>query len=661
MSFPFGLTVFGDITATDLTYEETTMETLYQRIMSAPAVVAKDQQLLVKLAKFGTQLSPKGSLRWDANVVFSCGLEAECDNGAMSFAEARDRLLASGMAFIIYTTARSRPGHERWRVLVPLAKPCSPGERAQYVDCLNGLLGGVLSRESWVISQPFFIGRVIGAPFDCAYADTEECVDDLLEELTPGALPFQPPKKKSPGGDIDFKNADDEELIEAVEDGASYYRSISELAYRRAQDGTLADDAESMFVEFLDNVPVPVRQRDDKWGKAKARLRRWIDKAYIRAAAARQAHQAKGAGRPLVFTPPTPWHEEVDGAELLEELVDTIKRHVVLPSAAAYAVGLWIMHRYVFDAVMVTPRLEIKSPEKRCGKTTLLMLIGALASRALPTANCSAASFYRVVESVQPTLLVDEADAFLRDDEELRGVLNAGFTRGGQVVRVVGDNHEPRIFACWAPVAMATIRALPDTMEDRAIQIVLTRRLRDEKITRLRLDRLINLAPLTSKLQRWANDNKTALETADPEIPETLNDRLADCWRILLAIADRIGGELPERARRAAEMLAVNDDIDTIGTMLLKDLRELFKTTGLDPLFSSEIIAGLLNMEDRPWPEYGKRRQPITKVQLARLLAHFKVRPYDVYRTANNRTVHARGYELKSLEPVFKRYLADVP
>src|SRR5262245_65864349 len=56
--------------------------------------------------------------------------------------------------------------------------------------------------------------------------------------------------------------------------------------------------------------------------------------------------------------------------------------------------------------------------------------------------------------------------------------------------------------------------------------------------------------------ERWANDNIDLLCDADPATPDVLNDREADCWRPLLAIADRAGGEWPHLARSAAVSLS---------------------------------------------------------------------------------------------------------
>jgi putative DNA primase/helicase len=396
-------------------------------------------------------------------------------------------------------------------------------------------------------------------------------------------------------------------------------------------------------------------QRNRKWQKAQVNIGGWIARAFTRAAADIAAKkQTKGGGRPLVFARPDPSPQPIDGAELLDELASTVRGFVVMPDAAQHAIALWIVHSYLFTAMMVTPRLVIKSAQKRSGKTTLLLLLEALCARALSSASISPASVYRVVELAQPTLLIDEADNFVNDNPELRSLLAAGYLRGAQTTRVVGEAHEPRQFSCWAPAAIATIKPLHDTLEDRSIQILQERKVKEEKVTRLRIDRLAQLAPLTSKIQRWANDNIAALETADPDVPEALNDRAADCWRILIAIAERAGGEWPERARNAAlKLSADNEDIETVASMLLTDLRDLFDGSGHDELFTSEIIAALIRMEERPWSEYGEPPRPFTRNQLARLLRPFKVKPKNLRRG----TTQAKGYERKQLEELFKRYL----
>jgi putative DNA primase/helicase len=103
--------------------------------------------------------------------------------------------------------------------------------------------------------------------------------------------------------------------------------------------------------------------------------------------------------------------------------------------------------------------------------------------------SITTASLFRTIEAARPTLLLDEADTFAKDNEELRGVLNAGHRRDGAVVRTVGEDHQPRQFSVWAPVALAAIGHLPGTVQDRSIIIRLRRRRPDENIEPIRFGR----------------------------------------------------------------------------------------------------------------------------------------------------------------------------
>jgi putative DNA primase/helicase len=368
------------------------------------------------------------------------------------------------------------------------------------------------------------------------------------------------------------------------------------------------------------------------------------------------AQEAQGAA--IVFKDVEPWPEPVDGADILAGLVRVNARHVVLPKGAATAIALWIVHAHALDVAEVSPILGITSPEKRCAKTTELEVIGALVPRPLPAANITAASLFRAVDLYRPTLLVDEADSFLAGSDELRGIVNSGHRRASAfVVRCVGDDHEPRTFRTWGAKAVACIGALPGTLEDRAILVRMRRRRRDESVTPLRLDRLDAFEPLRRQAARWAADHLDALRVADPDVPPQLHDRAADNWRPLLAIADAAAGPWPERARRAAVLLsAVGEGDGAPAEVLLADIRALFAERGADRLPSEDIVAALVKLEDRPWPEW-KHGKPLTVRQLARLLSRFDVGPKD-YRFERGTL---KGYELAKFADAFGRYLPSDP
>ena len=364
-----------------------------------------------------------------------------------------------------------------------------------------------------------------------------------------------------------------------------------------------------------------------------------------------------GQGNPIAVVEIEPWPEPVDGAELLNATYATIRRYVVLEPAQAYALALWIIHTHAIDTATISPRLAITSPEKRCGKTTLLHLLSALVARPKSAANVTTAILFRVIDTFHPTLLIDEADTFLAGKDEMRGIINAGHSRNGGIFRniKVGDDWQPREFSVWGAVAVAAIGKMPTTIEDRSITICLRRRRVDETIERLRIDRLDQFAPLARQSARWVEDHSVELSDADPDVPSVLNDRAADNWRPLFSIADAAGGDWPERARNAALALSRHGDdgADVSGIGLLADIRELFDGEPSGVLFTSEIVAALHNREDRPWAEY-ERGRAITPHQVAALLRPFHI-PTNQTQRRGART--GKGYRAKDFEDSWARYL----
>jgi len=349
-----------------------------------------------------------------------------------------------------------------------------------------------------------------------------------------------------------------------------------------------------------------------------------------------------------------PWPEPVNGSELLSGLAESITRYCVLPDGAAEAVALWVLHTYCLDAATISPILLIHSPEKRCGKSTLLAVLTFLVRRPAPASNISPAVLYRAIEKYRVTLLIDEADTFLvgrNANDELRGVINSGHTRfNAYVWRNEGDNHEPKRFSTWGAKAIALIGNAQDTIMDRSIVIPMRRKMPGETVSRLRIDRPEVFEGLTRKCQRWAEDNLDSLkENCEPDVPGTLHDRAADNWRPLLAIAELAGWR--KQADDAIQHLNVVEDQESTRTLLLCDIRDLFESRKTDKLWSEEIVSYLETLTDRPWPEW-KGGKPMSQVQLARQLKSFKIKPQTIRIDDATR----KGYERAQFEDVFSRY-----
>jgi hypothetical protein len=358
-------------------------------------------------------------------------------------------------------------------------------------------------------------------------------------------------------------------------------------------------------------------------------------------------------GHAIEFATSEPWPEPVHGAELLDEIAKAIGAHVIMAEHARHACALWVVHSYLLDHFMISPRLAIRSPVKGCGKTTLLDVLSRLVPRPLPAANVSPSAIFRVIEGHRPTMLIDEADTlFGEGDDALRGVLNSGHRRGGAVLRTVGDEHEPRAFATYAATAIALIGALPGTLADRSIDIGLARRKPDEKIAAFRLDRTVGLDTLARQCARWAQDHGERVGGIDPPVPAGLYNRAADNWRPLLAIAEVAGGSWPQRACAAA-LETVGGDVDEVSRLelLLGDVRDVFDELEVDTVSSAHLIERLVEIVPRPWGEYGRSGKPLTQNKLARLLKPVAI---TVELVGKDRV---RSYKRERFEEAFERYL----
>lgn len=200
---------------------------------------------------------------------------------------------------------------------------------------------------------------------------------------------------------------------------------------------------------------------------------------------AKEAVQQAGSSN-VLFEEVEPWGAPVNGAHLLDELSATVRRFVVCHPHTADAAALWVTFSWCIDALTVAPIANITAPLPNCGKSTMLELLERLSFRPLKVDNISAAALFRSIDRWHPTLLIDEVDAFLRDNEHARGILNSGHGRGGSVVRLVGEEHEPRRFSTWGAKALCGIGSIASTLQSRSIRLELRRKLPHEKVENLR-------------------------------------------------------------------------------------------------------------------------------------------------------------------------------
>lgn len=352
-------------------------------------------------------------------------------------------------------------------------------------------------------------------------------------------------------------------------------------------------------------------------------------------------------GRPVQIADVLPCPDPVEGDHVVSALAASIKRFAVLPDVAADTIAMWVLHTWAVSKFTVSPRLAITSPTKGCGKTTVLRFLNQVVYRSKRAGSISPPALFRVIEQFHPTILLDETEKYIEHGSDLHALLNEGHCRGGTVLRVLGDKFELREFAVYGAVAFARNGSLPDDLEQRSIVIEMQRRRPDERLSELREDRCESLQSLACMCARWADD--CDFGDCDPDMGGLIN-RVADNWRPLFAIADAIGSDWPMRIREAAAALAPRES-ESIGPMLLVDIKTAFDDQKTDKLASTDICETLTAMEGRPWAEW--RGKLLSPNQLARLLKPFGMTPENV-RFGNK---VAKGYLRHQFEGLWKRYL----
>ncbi len=262
---------------------------LLERIRSAGPFPDKPRCPWIKLARFGATRSAHGSLRNNTNVVAVTGVEGDYDGEQVTPEQAVALLERHQVRASVYTSPSHTPDKPRWRVLAVLSKEYPPVARERFLARINGVLGGILSRESFTLSQSYYFGRVNGRDYQvlATFDDPDEgyCVDEL-DELDTIAI-----GKPGAPGDGHRPSADTEREPHADVSPATLRDLRSALASLRADDRdlwvrmglalkTLGDAGRALWIEWS--------QTSDKYNPADA-ARVWT------------SFKPSGTGHPAVF------------------------------------------------------------------------------------------------------------------------------------------------------------------------------------------------------------------------------------------------------------------------------------------------------------------------------------------------------------------------
>jgi Protein of unknown function (DUF3631) len=305
------------------------------------------------------------------------------------------------------------------------------------------------------------------------------------------------------------------------------------------------------------------------------------------------------------------------------------------------------MHSHAFGAAETTPYMLVTAPTPEAGKSRIIDVARYLVLTPEIVHDPTPAALFRTIDLLRPTLFIDEADT-LATSKAFRAVLNSGYRVGGSVARADGR------YVTYCPKLLAGIagRKLPITGAtlSRCVEIPMARKAPGERAERFR-HRVADsdCAPLRAELVRWAAERLAVLSVAEPAVPGDLSDRQAECWEPLLAIADDLGGDWPERARTAAMALAKRaaappDD----GTQIIADLAMVWQSVDGERAHTAVLAAQRNALEERHF------HAPLSAHELSVWLGRFDIRPLpNPFRHGGKL---ARGYARSAFEDAFSRY-----
>lgn len=318
---------------------------------------------------------------------------------------------------------------------------------------------------------------------------------------------------------------------------------------------------------------------------------------------------------------------------------------------------LWILHTHLMDRWDSTPRLAVLSPEPASGKSRVLEVSELLVPNPVVAVNVSPSYLFRKVATEGgATILYDEIDTVFgpkaKENEEIRGLLNAGHRRGAVAGRCVirGKELVTEELPAYAPVALAGLGWLPDTIMTRSIVIRMRRRHAGETVEQFRR-RLQETEGhrLKEQIETWAQSVPDDVEW--PDLPDEIKDRDADVWEPLFVIANLVGGNWPKKVWEAAvDLVTSSKDKETsLGVRLLADIQTVFG--GETELSTAVLLKALHELDESPWADL--KGKPLDDRGLASRLRGYGIKSKVKWFGAKQ----ARGYEKADFQDAWARYL----
>ena len=337
----------------------------------------------------------------------------------------------------------------------------------------------------------------------------------------------------------------------------------------------------------------------------------------------------EGSPKPKFMEMVEPWPDPVDGRELFDAIKVLLRRIIFAGEDDYHLLALKTFESFLLDCFSCLSILRVRSPEKGCGKSTVLDTLELLVQKAFLCITATVSSLFRTTTQYHPSFLIDESREFGKNNDDLRAFACAAYERGRTVPRINPNTLEVELFETFSWLTLASVEALDETIEDRAITIFLKR-----KPTHVETEELDDIDPqvfhdLKRKIQRWANDHAVAIKAMPLPRPKSMHNRNWKKWRSLLKIAREIDEKcLIDSLSIALRKTREFAEEPSLQIEILLRIRTAFREHKKDFLPTTVILKALNADKEAPWADWTNGIQKgLTSHRLGKVLReHFQVK-----------------------------------
>jgi hypothetical protein len=225
--------------------------------------------------------------------------------------------------------------------------------------------------------------------------------------------------------------------------------------------------------------------------------------------------------------------------QLLDEIGRFIRRYADVPQEWVEIISLYILMTWVYDRFTALPYLRLLG-EPGTGKTRILKVAVSISYKGIAVSgNITGAALFRMIDLMQGTLAVDEAD-FKNSAEwsDITKIVNNGYTEGLPVIRCNRDTFDPECFVVYSPKIISTRNRFEDAAtESRCITLETEERTVSPRVPlQLPIEFEQEALALQNKLLQWRFDYFREVKANEDGLRESLSPRTAETGSSLRAI-----------------------------------------------------------------------------------------------------------------------------